>query len=66
MTAFEIGDDRLGQDADAFYATLMKAHDGLDETQSHALNARLVLIMGNHIGDLSVLEAIIAKAITDV
>ena len=38
-------------DPDGFYAELLAAHEGLDEAASHALNARLVLIMANHIGD---------------
>jgi hypothetical protein len=40
---------------DAFYARLLAAHAGLDEAASHALNARLVLILANHIGDLEAL-----------
>ena len=38
-------------DADGTYADLIAAHDGLSEAQSHALNARLILILANHIGD---------------
>ena len=46
---------------DAFYAALIAAHDGLDEAASHALNARLVLLLANHIGSLEVLrEALVA------
>ena len=37
-------------DADAAYASLLAAHDGLTETESHAFNARLVLILINHLG----------------
>ncbi len=33
-----------------FYAALIAAHDGLSTEASHALNARLVLILANHIG----------------
>lgn len=40
---------------DDFYAALLEAHDGLDEAGMHALNARLILILANHIGDNSVL-----------
>lgn len=43
---------------DESYARLIATHDGLDEAQSHALNARLVLILMNHIGD----EAVLAQA----
>lgn len=42
--------DRLGPDGDRVYAALMAAHEGLSEAQSHALNARLVLMLANHIG----------------
>ena len=38
-------------DADGFYAELIAAHEGLEEADSHALNARLVLILSNHIGE---------------
>ena len=42
-------------DADGFYARLLATHKGLTEVQSHALNARLVLVLANHIGDAEVL-----------
>lgn len=38
------------EDADGFYAALLAAHKGLSEAESHALNARLVLILANHVG----------------
>ncbi len=41
---------------DDFYEALIAAHAGLDEVQSHALNARLVLLLANHIGSLDVLK----------
>ena len=40
---------------DESYAALIATHDGLTEAESHALNARLVLILMNHIGDAAVL-----------
>ena len=43
-------------DPDGFYAELLKAHQGLTEAQSHALNAQLVLILANHIGDRDALR----------
>ena len=58
----KLGADKLGADGDVFYERLMAAHDDLNETQSHALNARLVLLMGNQIGDLKILDAILQKA----
>lgn len=42
-------------DADGFYARLLATHKGLTEAQSHALNARLVLVLANHVGDAGVL-----------
>ncbi|GFE64379.1 DUF2783 domain-containing protein [Litoreibacter roseus] len=44
------------QDHDGFYADLLSVHKGLSEAESHALNARLILILANHIGDLAVLK----------
>ncbi|PWE29343.1 hypothetical protein DDZ14_17710 [Maritimibacter sp. 55A14] len=41
---------------DDFYADLLNAHDGLTESDMHELNARLVLILANHIGDQDVLS----------
>ena len=40
---------------DEAYARLIATHDGMTEAESHALNARLVLILMNHIGDDAVL-----------
>lgn len=50
------------EDGDAFYAALVKAHEGLTEAQSEQLNARLVLLLANHVGDMNVLEEAIALA----
>ena len=41
---------------DETYQRLIATHDGLTEGDSHALNARLVLILMNHIGDQQVLD----------
>lgn len=49
-------------DADDFYAALLATHRGLSEARSQALNARLVLILANHIGDPAVLDAALALA----
>ncbi len=51
-------------DADNFYADLLAAHEGLEKADSDALNARLVLVLANHIGDRSILgDAINAAAL---
>lgn len=47
---------------DESYARLIAAHDGLSEAESHAMNARLILILMNHIGDPVVLEKAMALA----
>ncbi len=47
---------------DDFYEALIAAHDGLDEAESHALNARLVLLLANHVGTLEVLREALAAA----
>ena len=41
---------------DDFYEALIDAHRGLSEAQSEMLNARLILLLANHIGDLGVLR----------
>jgi hypothetical protein len=41
--------------ADAFYEALIDMHRGLSEDQSEIVNARLILVLANHIGDLEVL-----------
>ena len=47
---------------DDFYEALIDAHRDLSGAQSHALNARLVLLLANHIGTLSVLNSALAAA----
>lgn len=43
-------------DPDGFYAALIKTHEGLSEEQSNALNARLIMLLANHIGDIKILR----------
>ncbi len=43
-------------------AALLETHDGLEEAQMHALNARLILILANHIGDTEVLTQALQAA----
>jgi hypothetical protein len=49
-------------DPDALFAALMAAHRDLDPAASRRLDARLVLILANHIGDMPVLLAAIRLA----
>jgi hypothetical protein len=46
--AFSPGDD--------FYDALIETHRDLSDVQSALLNARLVLLLANHIGDIGVLR----------
>ena len=46
--AFSPGDD--------FYEALIETHRDLSDVQSALLNARLVLLLANHIGDIGVLR----------
>ena len=39
------------RDPDALFAALVAAHDGLDDAASRCLDAALVLLLANHIGD---------------
>jgi Protein of unknown function (DUF2783) len=49
-------------DADGFYEALLDAHSGLSPEQSALLNARLILLLANQIGDAKVLTDCIALA----
>lgn len=49
-------DFRAYTSGDDFYEALIEAHRGLSDAQSEALNARLILLLANHIGDLRVLR----------
>ena len=47
---------------DDCYESLLAAHEGLSKDESDALNARLILILSNHIGDRAVLAEALAAA----
>ncbi len=47
---------------DEAYVALVDAHRGLAPDESASLNAKLVLILANHIGDVAVLRAAIELA----
>lgn len=49
-------------DGDAFYAALADLHRDLTREQSEHANARLILLLANHIGDMAVLEEALAVA----
>jgi hypothetical protein len=50
------------QDADAFYEQLLDAHQGLSREASELLNARLILLLANQVGDAQVLKECIEAA----
>lgn len=54
LRAFTPGDD--------FYQMLIDTHRDLGDEQSRLVNARLVLLLANHIGDLGVLREALAAA----
>ncbi len=47
---------------DEFYAALIDMHRDLTPAQSEMANARLILLLANHIGDLAVLKDALGKA----
>lgn len=49
-------------DCDGFYDELLQVHQDLSDEESEALNARLILILSNHIGDRDVLREALAAA----
>ena len=51
---------------DDFYEALIETHRELTTAESHALNARLVLLLANHIGDDAVLREALAAARANV
>ncbi len=54
LRAFTPGDD--------FYDLLITTHRDLSDEQSRLVNARLILLLANHIGDLGVLREALAAA----
>jgi hypothetical protein len=47
---------------DEFYDLLIKTHEGLSEQQSAMVNAKLILLFANHIGDMDVIREALALA----
>jgi GTP1/Obg family GTP-binding protein len=53
-------------DPDGFYQELVDAQRELDDARAAAMNARLMLVLANHVGDRAVLsEAIAVAALAD-
>jgi Protein of unknown function (DUF2783) len=51
---------------DDFYESLIGLHGDLSDAQSALVNAKLVLLLANHVGDADVLREAMAAAIQDV
>ncbi len=51
---------------DDFYQDLIELHRDLTEAQSGLVNAKLILLLANHVGDADVLRAAMAAAREDV
>ncbi len=51
---------------DEFYEALLEAHQNLTDEQSAQLNARLILLLANHIGDIAVLREAMRLAREDI
>ncbi|HEY1245457.1 MAG TPA: DUF2783 domain-containing protein [Hyphomicrobiaceae bacterium] len=49
-------------DPDSVYTALIEAHAGLTAAESLEVNARLILLLANHIGDAAVLREAVATA----
>ena len=47
---------------DTFYAALIAAHEGRSDAESAELNARLVFLLANQVGDLQTLLDCVAAA----
>ena len=50
------------KDPDGAYVMLVEARRGLSESEAATLDAKLVLILANHIGDMDVLQEAISLA----
>jgi hypothetical protein len=48
--------------ADDFYEALIDTHRDLTPEQSQVVNAKLILLLANHIGDLDVLRDALRRA----
>ena len=47
---------------DDFYAALVELHRGLSDEQSELVNARLILLLSNHVGDIEILREAMRRA----
>jgi len=47
---------------DDFYAALIELHRGLSEQQSELVNAKLILLLANHVGDMEAVREAMQRA----
>ncbi len=57
---------RAYRPGDDFYEALIEMHRGLSDEDSERVNARLILLLANHIGDLTVLQQAMDAARADL
>lgn len=62
MSMIQLNIEPNFSNADEFYEALIDAHRELTLEQSHLMNAKLVLLLANHIGDLDVLKDAMQRA----
>jgi hypothetical protein len=62
MTDHTLKTENQFADPDAAFRLIIEAHRGLSEQDSAALNAKLVLIFANHVGDVGVLKEALSLA----
>ena len=55
-------DFNLGTEGDGLFHDLLNAHDGLTDDESSQLNAAIILLLSNHIGDAVVIRDDITQA----
>jgi hypothetical protein len=58
----KLNDDSNIASPDDFYQELIDLHRDLTDEQSALVNAKLVLLLANHVGDMEVLRAAMAAA----
>jgi hypothetical protein len=51
---------------DDFYEALIETHRDLTDEQSALVNAKLILLLSNHIGDIHILREAMALARADI
>jgi hypothetical protein len=61
----DLSADRLQGRADDIYAVLLSAHEGLSPEDSAALNARLILILANAVGDADTVMKAVRMAVAN-